>query len=157
MQSAYLLTISSSMAIRNKQNAFSLIELVITVALIGIIMAVAMPSYQQYVIESQRSDAAIALTSSAAEQERLFTYSHAYSMDIDELGGSRSPGGHYTLSVTSPESSPPPANPQQFTLTATPATNSVQQQDNHCQTFTLNHLGVKASLDHLGNVSTDCW
>ena len=145
------------MTVRNKQHAFSFIELIITVALIGIIMAIAVPSYQQYVIESQRSDATIALTSAAAEQERLFTHNHAYSMDIDDLGGNRSPGGHYTLSVTSPESSPPPASPRQFTLTATPATDSTQQEDNHCQTFTLNHLGVKASLDHLGNTSTDCW
>ena len=142
---------------RKKTAGFTLIEIMIVAAIIGILLAVATPSYQQYVIETRRSDAHVALTSAATQQERFYTYNSAYTMDTDDLGGSTSPEGFYTISVSTPEGAPPPASPQQFTLRAEPASGSPLTEDFDCQAMTVNHLGVRESFDGDGNTSSDCW
>ncbi|OED40593.1 hypothetical protein ACH42_16000 [Endozoicomonas sp. (ex Bugula neritina AB1)] len=132
-----------------RQNGFTLIELMIVVVIIGILAAVAIPSYQQYVRESRRTDAYSALTNVAAEQERFFTYDNRYSALINEVGGNRSPEGYYTISLTATDTS--------FTVTATPVSGSTQADDDECATLTLNQLGVKGATDKIGLVSTECW
>ncbi|KEQ15023.1 type IV pilin protein [Endozoicomonas numazuensis] len=132
-----------------KDHGFSLIELMIVVAIIGIIVAVAIPSYQQYVFESRRTDAHIALTIAAAEQEKFYTYDNAYTTEINNLGGATSPDGHYTLSVTATNTT--------YTLTATAISSSSQFADTDCRSFTLNHLGAKAAFNSIATASTGCW
>ncbi len=84
---------------------FTLIELMITVAIIGIIAAIAYPSYQNYTKQTRRSDAQIALTQAANQQERFFTECNWYAAN---LAGTRSCGtsttGALGISVASPES-----------------------------------------------------
>lgn len=86
-------------------SGFTLIELMITVAIIGIIAAIAYPSYQNYVKQTRRSDAQIALTQAANKQERFFTECNWYAAN---LAGTRSCGtvstGSLGISVASPES-----------------------------------------------------
>lgn len=87
---------------------FTLIELMITVVIIGIIAAIAYPSYQNYARQTRRSDAQIALTQAANQQERYFTECNTYTSNLGgtrtntcdgALGyGTSSPEGHYTLS-----------------------------------------------------------
>lgn len=141
---------------RDRNQGFTLIELMIVVAIVGIIAAIAIPSYTEYVMESRRSDAYVALSTAAAEQERFYTYDNAYSNDIDDLGGSTSPEGFYTIEVTATDST--------FTMYAEPATGSPQTNDDDCQTLALNHLGQKGSSNAApdpANLPTtdpnDCW
>ncbi|WOG26413.1 type IV pilin protein [Endozoicomonas sp. 8E] len=132
-----------------KDSGFSLIELMIVVAIIGIIVAVAIPSYQQYVFESRRTDAHVALTTAAAEQEKFYTYDNAYTTDINNLGGATSPDGHYTIAVTATNTT--------YTLTATAISSGSQYEDTDCRTITLNQLGVRAGFDSSAAASAECW
>ncbi|WP_306670917.1 type IV pilin protein [Endozoicomonas sp. SESOKO3] len=132
-----------------EDSGFTLIELMIVVAIIGIIVAVAIPSYQQYVFESRRTDAHVALMTAAAEQEKFYTYDNAYTTDINNLGGATSPDGHYTIAVTATNTT--------YTLTATANSSSGQFEDTDCRIITLNHLGARASLNSTAAASTGCW
>ncbi|KEI72836.1 type IV pilin protein [Endozoicomonas elysicola] len=135
--------------INRVRNGFSLIELMIVVAIIAILAAIAVPSYRTYIQESRRSDAYVALTSAAAEQERIYIYDNSYSNNIADLGGSNSPEGHYVITLTATDST--------FTLTATAASGSTQFLDTNCRTFTLNNLGVRGSSNSGGGATGDCW
>ncbi len=78
---------------------FTLIELLIAVAVIGILSAIAYPSYRDQVIKTQRTDGKAALMQAASLQERWFTENSEYTNDMDNLGGTNSREGHFTISV----------------------------------------------------------
>lgn len=89
----------------------TLIELMIVVVILGIIAAVAYPSYQNYTKQTRRSDAQIALTQAANQQERFFTECNAYAASLGVAGnrscgagtlgyGTASPESHYILSMS---------------------------------------------------------
>ncbi len=121
---------------KSYDKGFSLPELIIVVAIIGILAGIVFPTYSQYMYEVRRSDAWAALTAAAAAQERWYSINHTYTESMDNLGGSGSPEGYYTLSVEADSSS--------FTLTATAQSNGVQATDSGCTQFTVDHLGVLA-------------
>jgi type IV pilus assembly protein PilE len=133
---------------------FTLIELMIVVAIIGIIAAIGYPSYTDSVEKSRRSDARIAVSEAAVRQERLFseTLSYVTNTDLTRLltnaDGTSSPEGYYTLSVTNAGCSGPPFSC--FTVTATAI--GVQAADTDCATLSINNLGQKLSTGG-GN----CW
>lgn len=86
---------------------FNLIELMITVVIIGILAAIAYPSYIKYMKQTRRSDAQIALSEIASREEKFFaqcrTYTTALNGTIPACTGlgyiAISPGGHYALSI----------------------------------------------------------
>lgn len=127
---------------KHYHSGFTLIELMIVVAIIGILAAIAYPAYQDQMRKSRRSDAHAALTQAAALQERIYMDTNQYSSDIDDIGGNTSPEGYYTISVTNPGCT---TNYSCFTLTATP-----NIADPDCPTVTLDEKGIKGP-------STDCW
>ncbi|WP_257266801.1 type IV pilin protein [Endozoicomonas sp. ONNA2] len=120
--------------INSHEKGFSLPELIIVVAIIGLLAGIVYPTYSQYMYEVRRSDAWAALTAAVAAQERWYSVNHSYTDSMDSIGGSRSPEGYYTLSVE--------ADTVSFILTATALGSGVQASDSGCTQFTVDHLGV---------------
>jgi type IV pilus assembly protein PilE len=118
---------------------FTLIELLITVAIMGILTTIAYPSYNDFVVRSNRSEAPRELVRLANLQEQLFVDTRAYTTNISDLGVGttsqwKTPNGHYTISSTVVGSS--------FTLTAT-AYGAQATNDSDCALITLTDTGSK--------------
>ncbi|WP_031255975.1 type IV pilin protein [Curvibacter lanceolatus] len=134
---------------------FTLIELMIAVAIVGILTAVALPAYQKQILKSRRTDAKTALLDLASREERYMSTNQAYASNGTLLGFSSDfpvsvPSGSaatYTLSVTLSNSN------GSYTLTATPTGNQTQDT---CGSYTLTSLGVQGISG--GSMSAaDCW
>lgn len=136
-----------------QQAGLTLIELIITVAIIGILAAVAWPYFESQKRKQNRTEAIAALTRAAQEQERLLSDNGAYSaagFPYDSAGLSPSDsGGRYSISISLVCAAN--TGPNCYTLTAT--TQSTQAQDTECATFVLDHLGRKTSTGG----GTNCW
>ena len=76
----------SSGAGKRRARGVTLIELLITVAIVAIIAAIAIPSYNNYVLRAHRTEAKSALLSMAAAEERFYSTNNAYTNDPSKLG-----------------------------------------------------------------------
>lgn len=117
---------------------YTITEILIVVAILGIIAAIGYPQYQNYVREARRADGHAALTRIAAQQERFFADNNIYTADLTDLGY----GGATTLSLDGHYLVASAVAGASFTLTATPQGN--QTADTACPAMTLNSLGVKS-------------
>ena len=135
---------------KQKISGFTLIELMVTVAIVGILAAVALPSYRSSVLRSARSEGKSALLEAATRQEQYYLDNKTYTAVMTDLGLSASPyiteGGNYSVSAAA---STGKTIATSYTLTAAPQ--GGQADDTHCGSLTLNSNGVK------GAASTDCW
>ena len=125
-----------------KQNlGFTLIEIMIVVAILGLLAAVAIPSYREYVVRSNRADAKDKLSEIAYEQERFANRNRRYTLDMRELGLSADPApngqGLYTVDAAVCANATVETC---VTLTATPVPGKGQAGDGN---LTLNTRGQK--------------
>ena len=148
---------------KSKKNSagFTLIELMIVVAIVGILAAIAYPSYQEQVRKSRRSDAMNALSTAAAMQERWFTEHSSYTNTISNIGGASSPEGYYAISVVdqtidSATNCTSGAYMPCYLLTA--KATGLQSNDTRCDEFFLDSTGKKSAEDSTNADTTDdCW
>ncbi|HPY40948.1 MAG TPA: type IV pilin protein [Thiolinea sp.] len=143
------------MLILKSQRGFTLTELMIVIAILGIISAFAYPNYVEQVRKSKRSDAKIALQQIAQRQESHFIKNYTYAASLTALGYGAdtiaSPQAEYNINISA-------ATATSYTVQAVPASSSSQAKDKQCATFTLDQMGRKVATDNLGAVSTDkCW
>lgn len=145
----------------NNNRGFTLIELMIAVAVIAILAAVAFPSYQDSVRKTRRADAKAALERVAALQERWFTENNSYTSDPVDLGGTAggipSSEGHYNITIANAGGCISGAYISCFQLTAETVNGDPQDEDTDCEKFTLNELGQRAATKKGGAVNTNCW
>ncbi|MFT5220523.1 MAG: type IV pilus assembly protein PilE [Planctomycetota bacterium] len=131
---------------RNRAKGFTLIELMIVVAIIGILTSVAMAFYGNSVIAANRTEARAALNSIAGSLEKCRALYGVYNSASCTVPASvTTETGLYTVAAVRAGST--------FTLTATPA-KSPQTDDAACTTLTLTNTGIKGST---GSDSTECW
>jgi type IV pilus assembly protein PilE len=126
---------------------FTLIELMIAVAIIGILAAIAIPAYQGQIIKTRRSDGMSALTSVAQQLERCFSQNGKYTGCPGHGNGTSqaSEEGWYSVGIVTTAST--------YTLTATPQ--NAQTSDTVCANLTLTQTGAKG-ISGTGTAA-NCW
>jgi type IV pilus assembly protein PilE len=143
-----------------KNGGFTLVELLITMAIVAILSAVAYPSYTQHIVKTKRSAAESFMVTVANRQEQSMLNARSYfqaatgvstEWDAVSMTVPKEVSDNYTVTVTANNASTPPA----YTVTAAPI-GSQLARDGKCASLTYNQAGTKARSGTAPSVS-DCW
>jgi type IV pilus assembly protein PilE len=141
------------------KNGFTLVELMITVAVVAILAMIAVPSYTQYIRRGNRTDATKTLTLDAQALERCYSQSFSYANCAGAaVGTAPSVEGKYSVTIAVPDTSPtaPAAPAPSYFISAVPVGSQVGDTD--CALFTLNTTNTQAAQNSAGAANTQiCW
>jgi type IV pilus assembly protein PilE len=145
---------------QSRQRGMTLIELVVVMIIIGVLAAVAIPSYRSYVLRSQRSDAKDGLLALATQQEKFYLQCNRYADDIagapncaafDLQGADVSENGWYALTIIE-------GDLDSYIVEAEAIDGENQFQDTACRFFRVDQAGVRSARDAGGADNTaECW
>ncbi len=136
---------------KSRQRGVTLMELLTVVTVLGILTSISVPTYRQYVMRAQRTEAKAALMGRAAALERCFTRFNAYDDDDCDVAGSFPEvlaEGHYRITAPTLEAG-------RFTLNAVPM--GGQQNDTDCQTLTLSSRSERGVTNGNTRDAAYCW
>ncbi len=147
---------------RRKQSGFTLIEVMIVVAIIGILASIAYPSYRESIAKGKRASAKSVLTESQQWMERFYSENYRYDQNFAvvsvettlfpaQFSVAPKPGdgnAAYTITVTPTSRS--------YTVTATPIS------ADRCGTYNITHTGRKSVTSYTGfanalEAARECW
>lgn len=137
---------------RSRQRGITLLELMAVVTVIGILGMIAVPTYRQYTMRAQRTEAKSALLQIASNQERFYLTNRTYSSDVTALGfpSNQTERGSYALSIAS-------ANLRTgYTALATPRAGADfdMTEDTQCTSFSITETGIRTAT---GTTAATCW
>lgn len=143
----------------NKQyraRGFTLVEVLVTMGIVGLIAAIALPSYRQSIRKSNRSDAQITLSRLATLEERYYFGNNSYTSDFADIVTGVTSGdpvnsdaNHYTIVLTLTGSG------TGWSMTATAIGD--QAGDTDCAKLTLTSVGAKTAVNSSNAASLVCW
>ena len=148
---------------KRRSVGFTLVELMVTVAIVSVLATIAVTSYSSQVLKSRRTEAKSALLDLAGREERLFSTTNAYSQVEAFLGyaAAGSPtvmtnmafgNGYYQLTAQVPDPGQGAGTPT-YLLTAIPV--GTQANDTTCGSFSVNQLGVQTVTGTA--TAASCW
>lgn len=130
---------------RRSNRGFTLIEIMIVIAIIGIVLTISIPSYNEYVKKGRRAEVVSLLSEQAQSLERFYTKNNVYT----GITGLSAGNDFYTLTPTITD--------QTFLLTAARKTGTAMATDK-CGDFTLTNTGVRSMNNAATGLTTkDCW
>lgn len=134
----------------NRQNGFTLVEIMVVVAIIGIIATIGYPSYAEYVQRSNRTEGQALLNEASTAQERYYAQNYVYITSMADVNKLKirltTSTGKYRLNIGTT------ANDGGYTLTA-----MQQFNDLKCGNLTLTATGTRGRSASGGKTIEECW
>ena len=125
-----------------RQFGFTLVDLMVAIAIVGVLAGIAYPSYVKQIVKSNRAAAQAVLMDISQKQSEYLLDNRAYASDVDTLHVNvpSKVSSLYTISITASTTNPPT-----FTAKATPITGGNQASDGE---LTINSAGAKTPAEN---------